>query len=101
MRFPAIRKYCVQQQFRNIVEVVIGVLTAPLSHHIDDMKSLISLNDDKHDLSNVDLSIELLREIVVRYGSFRRMMKFQSKATRVANEKLSNGSFLLGTGTWE
>jgi hypothetical protein len=90
MRFPAIWKYCTQQQFRNIFEVVMSVVTVLLSHQIDDMKSVSSPNDDQHELSDIDLSVELLRDIVARYGSFRRMMKFQSKATLVANEKPSN-----------
>jgi O-phosphoseryl-tRNA(Cys) synthetase len=101
MRFPAIWKYCAQQQFRNIVEAVMGVVTALLSHPIDDVKFVGLPNDGQHELSDINLSVELLRDIVPRYGSFRQMMKFKSKATLVADEKPSNCSFLLGIENWQ
>jgi hypothetical protein len=101
MRFPVIRKYCAGQQFRNSVEIVISVVTVLLSRQIDDVKSVGSPNNDQHELSNADLSVGLLRKIVARYGSFRRMMKFKSKATLVADEKPSNCSFLLRIENWQ
>jgi hypothetical protein len=68
MRFPAIWKSCAQQQFRDIVEIAMGVVTVLLSHRIDDMKSISSPNDDQYELSATNLSVELLTEIVVRYS---------------------------------
>jgi replication initiation and membrane attachment protein DnaB len=94
--FPAVWKYCTQQQFHNIVEEIMSVVSVLLDHEINNVKFFDSSNHHQYDLLNLDFLFELLRDIIARHVTLRRMMTFQSKPTLIDSEKSLKFIFLLG-----
>jgi hypothetical protein len=70
MQFPAVWKYSPQHWSHNITDEVLSVVTALLSHHLDDVKPINSSNNGQHELLGRDLLLDLWRDIIARNTSF-------------------------------
>jgi hypothetical protein len=92
MRFTTVLKYCEQQWCQNMTEEVPCVVAVLLSSQIDDVESIDYPNNGQHGFLLPDLLLHLLKDIISRYGPFRRIMKFQSEPTLVPRHK----SFIFG-----
>jgi hypothetical protein len=87
MQFVTVWKYCDQSQFQNLTKEVLCVVMMPLSHQIDDVESIDSINNGQHEFLGPDLLLRFLRDIISQYAPFRRMTKFQSEPTLVRSHK--------------
>jgi hypothetical protein len=66
---------------------VLAIVTVLLSHQIDDIESIDSPNNGQHECLGSDSLFHLLRDIILRYTAFRKIMKFQSEPTLVPSHK--------------
>jgi hypothetical protein len=96
MRFPAVWKYCEQQQFHNIAKELFYVVTVLLSHQIDHVKINNFPNNGQHELLSRGSLLDLLKDIPARHAPFRGMMKFQNKPTLISSDKSLKFTFILG-----
>jgi hypothetical protein len=74
---------------------ILWILTMLLSHYIDDVESIDSVNTDQHECLCPELVLHLLRHILSRYAPFRRLMKFQSESALVPSHKSFKFAFLM------
>jgi hypothetical protein len=78
MQFSAAWKSTEQELFYNAPRIVLYVITALLSSHIDDAKFIDSSNNGQHELLGRDCLFGFLMEIMARDAPFHGMIKFQS-----------------------
>jgi hypothetical protein len=91
MPFPAGCEYYTQQQFQNIAQEVMCVLTLLFNRQINRVKSITSPYHGQH-----KLLLNFSTDVVARHAPFRRVMKFHSKPTLITRVKASKCTFLRG-----